>query len=103
VELAHGAAGGHAPGTPLTLAIRPEEIAVGPAARGGDNAVAARVETVQFLGAFTRLTLSLPDLGATRLICDVAATAFADLGTGEGSEVPVRLGRDALRVFAERG
>jgi iron(III) transport system ATP-binding protein len=104
VELAHaGGDGGHAPGTPLTLAIRPEEIAVGPGARGGENAVAARVEAVQFLGAFTRLTLSLPALGEARLTCDVAATAFADLGTGEGREVAVRLGRDALRVFAGRG
>jgi iron(III) transport system ATP-binding protein len=103
VDLAHGAPGGHAPGTPLTLAIRPEEIAIGPRACGGENAVAGRVEAVQFLGAFTRLTLSLPGLEATPLICDVAATAFADLGAGEGSEVAVRLGRDALRVFAGRG
>ena len=103
VELAHADPDGRPAGTPLTLAIRPEEIAVGPGARGGENAVAARVEAVQFLGAFTRLTLSLPGLGEARLTCDVAATAFAELGTGEGCEVPVRLGRAALRVFAGRG
>jgi iron(III) transport system ATP-binding protein len=99
VVLEHAGADGWAAGTALTLAIRPEEIAVGPGAAPGGNTVAARVEGIQFLGPFTRLTLALPGLGEARLACDVAAAAFAALGAREGSEVPVRLARDALRAF----
>src|SRR5205814_10029529 len=47
-------------GTPLTLAIRPEELVIGPAARRAENSLTMRVTAVQFLGAFTPLALALP-------------------------------------------
>jgi len=98
VEMRHGTAGPIVAGTRLTLAIRPEEILVGPAADGTENRLVTRIHTVQFLGPFTRLSLALPD-GAPALECDVAATAFAALGAGEGSELALSLRPDALRVF----
>src|SRR5205085_9630760 len=67
------------PGTRVTLAIRPEEILVGPAAGAADNRLLTRIRSVQFLGAFPRLRLTLPDDSDTALECDVAANAFADL------------------------
>jgi iron(III) transport system ATP-binding protein len=85
-------------GAPLTLAIRPEEIVIGPAVRGADNAVTAQVQAVQFLGAFTRLSLALAAGGAT-LECDVAAGALVHVGAKEGGELPVALPPGALRVF----
>ncbi|HWO03783.1 MAG TPA: putative 2-aminoethylphosphonate ABC transporter ATP-binding protein [Methylomirabilota bacterium] len=102
VEMRHGTAGPLAAGTRLTLAIRPEEILVGPAADGAENRLVTRIRTVQFLGPFTRLGLALPD-GARALECDVAATAFAALGAGEGSELALSLRPDALRVFPVAG
>jgi len=57
VELRHQPGFEAAPGGSLTLAIRPEEIAVGPAALRGDNRLTARITAVQFLGPFTRLGL----------------------------------------------
>jgi len=103
VELRHQAGFETAPGGALTLAIRPEEIAVGPAAQHGDNRLTARITAVQFLGAFTRLGLT-PEVegggaGGTVLECDVAATAFAALGVGEGADLPIALAPDALRAF----
>jgi len=87
-----------APGTPVTLAIRPEEVRLGHAARGADNGVLARITAVQFLGAFTRLTLALPGVAAP-LECDVAAGALGDAGVREGEELPLALPPAALRVF----
>jgi iron(III) transport system ATP-binding protein len=87
------------PGAPVTLAIRPEEIVVGPAARAGENRLATRIRGVQFLGPFTRLSLAVP-ASETTLECDVAATAFADLGVAEGAELALALRPEALRVFA---
>ena len=89
-----------APGGALTLAIRPEEITVGPAALHGDNRLTARITVVQFLGAFTRLGLTVD---GEALECDVAATAFAALGVGEGADLPIALAPDALRAFPASG
>ena len=101
VEMRHGAAGPIPAGTRVTLAIRPEEILVGPAA-GPENRLVTRIRAIQFLGPFTRLSLTLPD-GGPALECDVAATAFAALGAAEGSELALSLRAEALRVFPAAG
>jgi iron(III) transport system ATP-binding protein len=101
VQMRHGAAEPLAAGTPLTLAIRPEEIVVGAATAGVENRLVTRIRTVQFLGPFTRLSLALPD-GAPALECDVAARAFAALGVAEGGELTLALTPEALRVFPAR-
>jgi iron(III) transport system ATP-binding protein len=87
-----------APGTPVTLAIRPEEILVG-AAAVSPNRLDTRVVAVQFLGPFTRLHLALLGTADTVIECDVAANAFAELGTGPGAELTLGLRPEALRVF----
>ncbi len=103
VELRHLPGPSVAPGTPLTLAIRPEEILVGPAARDGENGLLTRIRAVQFLGPFTRLTLGLAGDSGAALECDVAANAFAELGAAEGAELRLGLRPDALRVFVAPG
>jgi len=102
LELRHRAAAAQPPGTRLALAIRPEEIRVGAAARGpGDNRMIARVSAVQFSGAFARLSLVLPGAAVAELECDLAGEALAEAGAKEGTELPVLLTPDALRVFPE--
>jgi iron(III) transport system ATP-binding protein len=103
VELRHQPGFEGAPGDALTLAIRPEEITIGPAALQGDNRLTAIITAVQFLGPFTRLGLSVDGDGGTMLECDVAATAFAGLGVGEGAHLPIALAPDALRAFPASG
>jgi iron(III) transport system ATP-binding protein len=84
----------------VTLAIRPEEILVGPGASGAQNRLVTRIRGVQFLGAFTRLSLALAGTPETLLECDVAANALAELGAAEGGELPLALRPEALRLFA---
>jgi iron(III) transport system ATP-binding protein len=86
-------------GTPVTLAIRPEEILVGPGARASPNRLVTRVRAVQFLGAFSRLSLTLGEEAETVLECDVAASALAELDAAEGSELALALDPGALRLF----
>ncbi len=86
-------------GTPLTLAIRPEELVIGAAAREAPNSLVVRVTAVHFLGAFTRLALAVPGDDGAQLECDVAAGALADIGAKEGSEMALALPAAALRVF----
>jgi iron(III) transport system ATP-binding protein len=103
VELRHRPTEPLPAGSAVTLAIRPEEIVVGPAAHAGENGMLTRIRAVQFLGPFTRLTLALSGDGETTLECDVAANAFAELGASEGAELPLALRADALRVFPAQG
>lgn len=91
------------PGSPLILAIRPEEILVGPAAEGAPNRLATRIRSIQFLGSFTRLVLVLPDDGERAIECDVAANAFVDLAASEGGELSLSLRPESLRVFRGEG
>ena len=86
-------------GTPVTLAIRPEEILVGPGTRESPNRLVTRVRGVQFLGAYTRLRLALGEASETVLECDVAANALAELGAAEGAELALALKPEALRLF----
>jgi iron(III) transport system ATP-binding protein len=88
-----------APGTAVTIAVRPEEIIVGAGELPGVNHFKTRVLSVQFLGPFTRLLLSLPGAPETTIECDVAAGAFAALGAGEGDDLTLGLKPEALRVF----
>ena len=99
LALRHREAGAVAPGTALTLAIRPEEIVIGTAARQAPNGFTVTVTAVQFLGAFTRLALAIPGLDGTHVECDVAAGALTDVGAKEGSEIALALPPAALRVF----
>jgi iron(III) transport system ATP-binding protein len=86
-------------GTPVTLAIRPEEILVGSGARESPNRLVTRVRGVQFLGAFSRLSLTLGGESETVLECDVAAGALAELDAAEGTELALSLDPGALRLF----
>ena len=99
VEMRHGTAEPLAAGTRLTLAIRPEEIRVGSGARESPNRLVTRVRGVQFLGAFSRLSLTLGEEFETVLECDVAATALAELDAAEGAELALALDPGALRLF----
>jgi iron(III) transport system ATP-binding protein len=87
------------PGAAVTIAVRPEEILVGAPPSPGTNSLKTQVLSVQFLGPFTRLHLSLPEAPGTILECDVAASAFAELQTAEGAALTLGLKPDALRVF----
>ena len=99
--LRHRPAAGAKTGDHVTLGIRPEEVRLAAAVRATDNRLMARVTSVQFEGASTRLGLTALGDGALALECDVAATALAELGVKEGAQVPVSLAPDALRAFTD--
>ena len=103
VELRHRPGPQLPAGSRLMLAIRPEEILIGPAARHGENRIVTRVCAIQFLGAFTRLGLALPGETQPTLECDVAVNALAEVGVREGDELPLVLKAEALRLFPDGG
>ena len=85
--------------TPLTLAVRPEDVRVDPPGEHRGNAAPGVVEEQEFLGSFYRLTLRLQGLEQARIVAEVSINAFRDLQANVGDKVLVRLPPDLIRVY----
>ena len=95
-------------GTPVTLAIRPEDI-IAPAEaapaeeRIGNNVVSATLGDFEFLGYFVRADLKLPGLADGALRCDLSHNRIRRLGMHEGQDVQVAFPVRRLRVYPRTG
>ena len=92
-------ADGFVPGTPVTLAIRPEDIVVQDVHASGPNTLEARVDTMVFLGSFFRAELVGDPLGDARLRADLSVDAVRRLGIVEKHPLNVRLPEDRIRIY----
>lgn len=90
---------GLAPGTPISLTIRPEDIRVGIADSSAPEAVQGRVEEVEFLGSFYRLTFRLDGLEEAQLVAEVSINRMRDLRIEAGSSLLLRLPPELVRVY----
>ena len=88
-------------GSAVTLCIRPEDLTV----QGEDldipNATPARVDNLEFLGAFYRVTLAVEGMGEQRLTADFAPNVIRSLDIREGANLTVVFPEDRIRVFAK--
>jgi iron(III) transport system ATP-binding protein len=84
---------------PVTLAIRPEDIAVEGVTEGQDNVFAARVEAMEFLGSFYRAELRGNGIDGHRLRADISINALRRVAVAEGAEVAIALPARHLRVY----
>jgi len=90
-----------APGVPVTVAIRPEDVLVGKAGENGTNALPARVDGLEFRGSRYRVTLHLPlgSTGGSTIQADIPIEMINRLGIREDADVSIRLPADRLRVY----
>ncbi len=87
------------PPGPATLCIRPEDIQVRAIRSDQANRLSARIERVEFLGAFCRAELK-PDLGTDlALNADFSINAMRDLALDAGKVIEIALPTDRLRLF----
>jgi iron(III) transport system ATP-binding protein len=98
VELACDA-DGFAPGTPVTLAIRPEDIVVQDVHAGEPNTLEARVDAMVFLGSFFRAELVGDSLGEARLRADLSVDVVRRRGIAENHALTFRLPKDRIRIY----
>jgi iron(III) transport system ATP-binding protein len=99
IELSCPAVNGLAPGTPVRVGLRPEEVRIRGIEPGTPNQLSVRIKALHYLGSFCRATLepeSAPGVGITS---DFSANAVRDLGIAEGQTIPIVLPEEALRVF----
>jgi len=87
-----------APGTPVTLCVRPEDVVVRSIDQSTANAFAARIADLEFLGSFYRARLTPPANGV-ELAADFSINAVRDLGLERDKLVTVALPAERLRVF----
>ena len=97
IELACDA-DGWAPGTEVTLAIRPEDIVVQEASPASPNAVRMRVEALAFLGSFFRADLVAEATGAL-LRADLPVDLVRRLDIAEKRALVCVLPRERIRIY----
>ena len=89
-------------GSAVTLCVRPEDLTV--QGDGGDapNTAQARVDYLEFLGAFYRATLSVEGMGDQRLTADLTPSLVSGLNIRAGTDLTVVFPDDRIRVFVDR-
>ena len=92
-------ADGWAPGTEVTLAIRPEDIVVQEASPGAPNAVPMRVEALAFLGSFFRADLVAAAPAGTLLRADLPVDLVRRLDIAEKRALVCVLPPERLRIY----
>jgi iron(III) transport system ATP-binding protein len=101
VELTCGdGTNGHRPGTPVTIAIRPEDVAIRNIGQSAANRFEARIVDMEFLGSFYRGTLTPTAAEDQRITADFSINAVRDLGLRDGMILPVVLPPESIRVYA---
>ena len=97
-----GALDGLGQGTAVTLCVRPEDVTVQVDGREARNAAQARVDDLEFLGAFYRATLTVEGMGDQRLTADFTPSLVSGLNIRAGSDLTVVFPDDRICVFVDR-
>ncbi len=99
IEIKLGGPHGMAAGAVARLGIRPEAVQVHTHLNGFDNSLIARVDEVGFHGGFVRASFSPLAAPWVRIAADLS-TGTSDMpGLAPGSEIPISLPAERLRVF----
>lgn len=94
---------GHAPGTRVTVAIRPEDILVPQAGDDARNLVEAEVGPVEFLGGHVRARLLHPAFRQTPFVAELSQNLARRVALAEGGRLAVSLPPERIRVFDAEG
>jgi iron(III) transport system ATP-binding protein len=99
IEMKCGSPHGIELGRSARLSIRPEAVLLRKQANGFDNTVVARVDAIYFHGGFVRASLRPLAAPESQIAVDVS-TGDAETPIEPGSELPISLPPERLRVFA---
>jgi iron(III) transport system ATP-binding protein len=92
-------ADGFAPGTEVTLAIRPEDIAVEDVVSGSPNGLRARVDALAFLGSFFRADLVGDAVPGVLLRADLPVDLVRRRALAEKLTLECRLPPERIRIY----
>jgi iron(III) transport system ATP-binding protein len=86
-------------GAALRLFFRPEDVMVRGVNGATPNAAEALVEKIEFLGAYSRVTLRMEGIGQA-LTADLSMNDMAEFQPRPGTRLRIAVPADRLRVFA---
>jgi iron(III) transport system ATP-binding protein len=93
-------ANGLAANSPVTVAIRPEDILVQEgAAADRENALEAEITQIDFLGSYVRARLAASAIGDEPLHADLSINLVRQMALAAGRRLPVTLPRERLRIY----
>ena len=98
-----GRINGFAAGTPVTLAVRPEDLLVQVAPSDRPNTFLATVDELEFLGSFFRADLALQGLAGQRCCADFSINLMRREAIEIGQTLSVTLPAERLHVFPVTG
>ncbi|MCY1217916.1 sn-glycerol-3-phosphate import ATP-binding protein UgpC [compost metagenome] len=79
--------------------FRPEDVCVRGIEQHGPNVLEATVDKIEFLGAFSRLTLRLPDAASGALYADLSLNDLHELRPNTGDLLRLAIPADRIRIF----
>ncbi len=86
----------------VSVAMRPEDIAVEGVVGPEPNTLQVRIEAMEFLGSFFRADLTAAAIGGQHLQADFSVNLVRRQGLSVGGTIDVLLPRDRIRVFPAR-
>ncbi len=95
------AVNGRPAGAAVTIAVRPEDVAIRNIEHAQTNRLEARIVDMEFLGSFYRGTLTPIGAEDQRITADFSINAVRDLGLCDGMTLPVVLPPDRIRVYGK--
>jgi iron(III) transport system ATP-binding protein len=91
---------GSPPGAAVTVAVRPEDVAVRDIDAAQINGFDARILDMEFLGSFYRANLSADDIGQAHITADLSINDVRDLSLAKGTALAVAVPPERIHVFA---
>jgi iron(III) transport system ATP-binding protein len=95
-----GGVDGAQPGAAVTVAVRPEDVAVRDVATDTVNGFEAKIVDMEFLGSFFRASLTADGMERGRIIADLSTNDVRDLSLASGKDLAVAVPRERIRVFS---
>ncbi len=99
VDLVSALDSGLSSGSAIKLGFRPEEVQVRGITPETPNRIETTVQSLEYLGAFCRATLSPTGASDLSLTADFSANAMRDLGIVAGQTLTIALPPNVLRIF----
>ncbi len=90
---------GMPPGSPVTVAIRPEDVNAQDIAEGDDNVVEVAIKNLEFLGSFYRADLASAAFSDSSIRADFSLNLVRRKNVTVGANLPVRFPTEFIRLF----
>jgi iron(III) transport system ATP-binding protein len=88
-----------APGTPVKLYLRPEDVTINGNANGHPNSAPASVQKIEFLGAFCLVTVTLAGAPAQPLLVNLSRHSLDRMSLEIGAPLTIGLPRECMRLL----